>query len=194
MNGVDYNHIVNNTGIPTSEWGKYKAAGTKTTTVDFAALAKAAADGQGDELKDIISKLSDKSKATLRRLKYNPNFISKREWMDLTHELNEMGVLSDDDYNRASPMFIMVPLGDMDNPYTLTNDMRATLDQLNQWPANPFEYLDMWAFSLRKWTAALSMERNSIGTPKYQNFSPIQQQASACDRVSGLVKALTRAL
>lgn len=194
MNGVDYNHIVNNTGIPTSEWGKYRPAGTKTTTVDFAALAKAAADGQGDELKDIISKLSDGSRATLRRLKYNPNFISKIEWMNLTHELNEMGVLSDDDYNRASPMFIMVPIGDMDNPYTLTNDMRTTLNQLNQWPANPFEYLDMWAFSLRKWAAFLTMERNSDGTPKYRNFSPIQEQASACDRVSGLVKALTRAL
>lgn len=194
MNGVDYNHIVNNTGIPSSEAWKYRPAGTKTTTVDFAALAKAAADGQGDELKDIISKLSDGSKATLRRLKYNPNFISKMEWMNLTSELNKMGVLSDSDYSWARVDLHMVPIGDMDNPYSTTSDFRDTLNQLSQWSGNPFEHLDLWAFSLRKWAASLSMERNPDGTPKYRNFSPIQEQASACDRVSGLVKALTRAL
>lgn len=188
---VDY--IVNNTGIPSSEAWKYKPAGTKTTTVDFAALAKAAADGKG-ELEDIISKLSDGSKATLRRLKYNPNFISKMEWMDLTHELNQMGVLSDSDYSWARVDLHMVPIGDMNNPYTTTADFRDALNQLSQWSGNPFEHLDMWAFSLRKWAASLSMERNPVGTPKYRDFSPIQEQASACGRVSGLVKALTRAL
>lgn len=185
------NCIVNNTGIPSSEWWKYKAAGTKTTTVDFSTLAKTAADGKG-ELEDIVSKLSDKSKATLRRLKNNPNFISKVDWMDLTSELNKMGVLSDEDYEAASPMFIKVRIGDMDNPYTMTDDMRTTLNRLNQWPANPFEQLDTWAFSLRKWATVLSMERNSDGTPKYQSVSPIQKQASSCSRVSGLVKELLK--
>lgn len=193
MNGVDYNHIVNNTGIPSSEAWKYRPAGTKTATVDFATLAKTAADGKG-ELEDIVSKLSDKSKATLRRLKYNPNFISKVEWMDLTSELNKMGVLSDSDYSWARVDLHMVPIGDMDNPYSTTADFRDASNQLSQWSGNPFQHLDMWAFSLRKWATALSMERNSIGTSKYQNYSPIQEQASACDRVSGLVKALTRAL
>lgn len=190
---TDINNIVNNTGIPTSEWGKYKAAGTKTTTVDFSTLAKTATDGKG-ELEDVVSKLSDKSKATLRRLKNNPNFISKVDWMDLTSELNKMGVLSDEDYQYASPMFTLVPIGDMDNPYTMTDDMRTTLNRLSQWPANPFEQLDMWAFSLRKWAATLSTERNPDGTPKYRDFSPIQRQASSCDRVSDLIKELMRAL
>lgn len=193
MDGVNY--IVNNTGIPSSEAWKYRPAGTTTTTVDFAALAKAAADGEGDALQDIISKLSDKSRATLRRLKYNPNFISKLDWMDVTSELNKMGVLSDSDYTWARVDLHLVPIGDMDNPYTTTADFRDALNQLNhQWPANPFEHLDMWAFSLRKWATSLSMERNRDGTPKYRDFSPIHQQASACGRVSGLVKALTRAL
>ena len=194
MNGVDYNHIVDNTGIPSSEAWKYRPAGTTTTTVDFAALLKSAGNGQSEELKDIISKLSDKSKATLRRLKYNPNFISKLDWMDLTSELNKMGVLSDSDYSWARVDLHMVPIGDMDNPYTSTADFRDASNRLSQWSGNPFEHLDLWAFSLRKWAASLSMERNRDGTPKYQEFSPIHQQASACDRVSGLVKALTRAL
>lgn len=193
MDGVNY--IVNNTGIPSSEAWKYRPAGTKTTTVDFAALLKSAGNGQSEELKDIISKLSDQSKAILRRLKYNPNFISKKDWMDLTSELNKMGVLSDDDYTWARVDLHLVPIGDMDNPYTTTADFRASMNQLNrQWPTNPFEHLDMWAFSLRKWAASLSMELNRDGTPKYRDFSPIQQQASACGRVSGLVKALTQAL
>jgi len=39
---------------------------------------------RGGELKEIVSKLSDGSRATLKRLKSNPNYISKREWLDLT--------------------------------------------------------------------------------------------------------------
>jgi len=185
--------FVNNTGIPSSEWGKYKPAGTKTTTVDFSALAKTAEDGE-EELKEIVSKLSDRSRATLKRLKSNPNFISKREWLDLTTELNHMGVLSDTDYMAADGLFQLVPIGDMDNPYMLTDDMRTTLDRVHQWPGNPFEHLDLWSFSLRKWAASLSLERNPDGTPKYQDLSPIYDQASACDRVSGLVKDLMLAL
>ncbi len=186
---MDY--IVNNTGIPSSEWGKYKPAGTKTTTVDFSALASGES-GEG-ELKEIISKLSDGSRATLKRLKFNPNFISKREWLDLTTELNHMGVLSDTDYMAADGLFQLVPLGDIENPYTLTDDMRTTLDRVHQWPGNPFEHLDTWAFSLRKWASVLSLERAPDGTPRYQDFSPIYDQASACDRVSNLIKGLLSA-
>jgi len=109
---MDY--IVNNTGIPSSEWGKYKPAGTKSTTVDFTALAKSA-DGEG-ELKELVSRLSDGSRATLKRLKSNPNFISKRKWLDLTTELNHMGVVSDADYMAAGGLFQLVPIGDLDIP------------------------------------------------------------------------------
>ena len=181
--------IVNNTGIPTSEWSKYRPAGTESPTLDFAALAKAAGNG-GGELQDIVSKLSDSSRTVLKRLKNHPDSISKMEWMNLTHELNQMGVLSDSDYTQTRVSFRLVPLGDMDNPYTSTEDFRSALTQLEQWPANPFEQMDLWAFSLRKWASELSMERNPDGTPKYRDLSPIQNQASACDRVSGLVKEL----
>ena len=187
---MDY--IVNNTGIPSSEWWKYKPAGT-SSTMDFSALAKTAEGGEGGLTKDdIVAKLSDGSKATLRRLKSNPNFISKREWMDLTSELNRMGVISDTDYMGSDALFHLVPLGDMDNPYTLTGDMRTALDKINQWPGNPFENYDMWAFSLKKWATVLSMERNPDGTPKYQSVDPIQKQASSCSLVSGLVKDLLK--
>ena len=80
----------------------------------------------------------------------------------------------------------------MDNPYTLTGDMRTALDKINQWPGNPFENYDMWAFSLKKWATVLSMERNPDGTPKYQSVAPIQKQASSCSLVSGLVKDLLK--
>jgi len=187
---MDY--FVNNTGIPASEWGKYKPAGTKTTTVDFSALASGE-DGEG-KLKEIVSKLSDGSRATLKRLKSNPNFISKREWLDLTTELNHMGVLSDTDYMAADSLFQLVPIGDMDNPYTLTDDMRTALDRVHQWPGNPFEHLDLWSFSLRKWATVLSMERNPDGSAKYQTVAPIQKQATSCSIVSALVKDLLKAV
>ena len=184
---MDY--IVNNTGIPTSEWGKYKPAGVNPDgpSVEFLDLLS----GKDQE---IVNKLSDGSKAVLQRMKSNPNFISKREWMDLTSELNRMGVISDTDYTGSNSLFHFVPLGDMDNPYTLTDDMRTTLDRINQWPGNPCESYDLWAFSLRKWAAALSMERNPDGTPKYQSVAPIERQASSCSKVSALIKDLLKAV
>lgn len=184
--GVDY--IVNNTGIPSSEWGKYKPAGVNPDgpSVDFSELLS----GKSQE---IVSKLNDGAKRTLQRLKANPNSISKRDWMDLTHELNAMGAVSDTDYQGTNMMFHLVPLGDMDNPYPTSADMRDTLDRINQWPGNPLDYLDQWAFSLRKWGAELSWERNPDGTPKYKDVSPVYDQASACGRVSSLIKGLLSA-
>ena len=182
------NYIVNNTGIPTSEWGKYKPAGVNPDgpSVDFSDLLA----GKNQEIAD---KLTDGAKRTLQRLKANPNSISKRDWMDLTHELNAMGAVSDKDYQGTNMMFHLVPLGDVDNPFPTSADMRNTLDRINQWPGNPLDYLDQWAFSLRKWGAELSWERNPDGSPKYKDLSPIYDQASACGRVSSLIKGLLSA-
>lgn len=182
------NYIVNNTGVPSSEWGKYKPAGVNPDgpSVDFSDLLS----GKNQE---IVSKLTDGATKTLQRLKANPNFISKRDWMDLTHELNAMGAISDLDYQGTDMMFHLVPLGSVDNPYPTSADMRDTLNQINRWPGNPLDYLDQWAFSLKKWGAELSWERNPDGTPKYKDLSPIYDQASACGRVSNLIKGLLAA-
>lgn len=182
------NYIVNNTGVPSSEWGKYKPAGVNPDgpSVDFSDLLS----GKNQE---IVSKLTDGAKKTLQRLKANPNFISKRDWMDLTHELNAMGAISDLDYQGTDMMFHLVPLGSVDNPYPTSADMRDTLNQINRWPGNPLDYLDQWAFSLKKWGTELSWERNFDGSPKYKDLSPIYDQASACGRVSNLIKGLLAA-
>lgn len=179
------NYIVNNTGIPTSEWGKYRPAGVNPDgpSVDFSELLSS-------KNQEITGKLTDGAKKTLQRLKANPNTISKVDWMDLMHELNAMGVISDTDYQGTNMMFHLVPLGDMNNPFPTSADMRDTLDRINRWPGNPLDYLDQWAFSLKKWGAELSWERNPDGTSKYQDVSPVYDQASACGRVSNLIKGL----
>lgn len=184
--GVKY--IVNNTGIPTSEWGKYKPAGVNPDgpSVDFSDLLS----GRNQE---IVSNLTDGARKTLQRLKANPNSVSKVEWMDLAHELNAMGAISDTDYQGTDMMFHLVPLGDMNNPFPTSADMRNTLDRISQWPGNPLDYLDQWAFSLKKWGTELSWERNFDGSPKYKDLSPIYDQASACGRVSNLIKGLLAA-
>lgn len=181
--GVDY--IVNNTGIPSSEWGKYKPAGVNPDgpSADFSELLS----GKSQE---IVSKLTGGARRTLQRLKTNPNSISKRDWMNLTHELNAMGAISDTDYQGTDMMFHLVPLGDMDNPYPTSPDLRETLDRINQWPGNPLDYLDQWAFSLKKWGAELSRERNPDGTPRYKDVSLVYDQAAACGRVSNLIRGL----
>lgn len=185
-NGVNY--IVNNTGIPTSEWGKYKPAGVNPDgpSVDFSDLLS----GKNQEIAD---KLTDGAKKTLQRLKDSPNNISKVEWMDLMHELNAMGAVSDTDYQGTDMMFHLVPLGDVNNPFPTSADMRDTLDRINRWPGNPLDYLDQWAFSLKKWGTELSRELNPDGTPKYKDVSPVYNQAFACSRVSNLIKGLLAA-
>ena len=138
--GVKY--IVNNTGIPTSEWGKYKPAGVNPDgpSVDFTDLLSG-------ENQKIVSKLTDGAKKTLQRLKSNPNSISKMEWMDLMHELNAMGVVSDTDYTWTRVDFHLIPLGDKENPFPLSKDMRETLlSGGSQWSGNPLNHLDQWAF------------------------------------------------
>ena len=119
------NYIVNNTGIPSSEWGKYKPAGVNPDgpSVDFSDLLS----GKNQE---IVSKLTSGAKKTLQRLKDSPNNISKVEWMDLMHELNAMGAVSDTDYQGTDMMFHLVPLGDMDNPFPASADLRDTLDRM----------------------------------------------------------------
>ena len=182
------NYIVNNTGIPSSEWEKYKPAGVNPDgpSVDFSDLLSG-------EKGEIVSKLTDGARRTLQRLKVNPNSISKMEWMDLMHELNAMGAISDLDYQGTDMMFHLVPLGSVDNPYPTSADMRDTLNQINRWPGNPLNHLDQWAFSLKKWGTELSWERNFDGSPKYKDLSPIYDQASACGRVSNLIKGLLAA-
>ena len=182
------NYIVNNTGVPTSAWGNYKPAGVNPDgpSLDFAALSS-------KEAGELAGKLTDGAKRTLRRLKTNPNAIFKRDWLDLMHELNAMGAVSDADYRGTDMMFHLVPLGDMDHPFPTSADMRDTLERINRWPGNPMDYLDQWAFSLKKWGAELSRERNPDGTPKYKDLAPVYDQAAACIRVSGLLKGLLSA-
>lgn len=183
---MDY--IVNNTGIPSSEWGRYKPAGVNPDgpSMDFNSLVS----NEGDA-KAFVEKLSGESKKTLRKLKNAPNSIGKREWADLMRELNAMGAVSDRDYTWSGACLRLIPLGDsLENAYTLTADMRDMLDRTSQWPGNPLEYLDMQAFAMRKWGAVLSAERNPDGTPKYKDVSPVYDQAAACTRVSGFLKDL----
>ena len=178
----------NYTGIPTSEWGKYRPAGVNPDgpSADFSELLS----GRNQE---IAEKLTGGARNTLRRLKANPNAISKVDWLDLMHELNAMGVISDTDYQGTDMMFHLVPLGDMSNPYPTSADMGDTLDRINRWPGNPLDYLDQWAFSLKKWGAELSRERNPDGTSKYKDLSQVYDQAAACGRVSNLIQGLLSA-
>ena len=186
---MDY--IVNNTGIPSSQWGQYKPAGMNPDgpSLDFSTLLS-----KEGAAKTLIDQLSGGAKRTLQQLKSAPNSISKRDWMDLMHELNAMGAISDKDYQQSSFSLRLVPIADREgNTYAMSQDMRDMLDRTGRWSGNPLEYLDDWAFSLKKWGALLSTQRSPDGTPQYQDVSPVYRQSSACTRVSGLIRGLLSA-
>ncbi len=76
--------------------------------------------------------------------------------MDLMYELNAMGAVSDKNYGWTDICFHLLPLGDMDDPFPTSADMRNTLDRINQGLGSPLDDPDQWAFSLKKWGAELS--------------------------------------
>ena len=118
------------------------------------------------ENQKIVSKLTDGARKTLQRLKSNPNSISKMEWMDLMHELNAMGAVSDTDYTWTRVDFHLIPLGDKENPFPLSKDMRETLlSGGSQWSGNPLNHLDQWAFSLKNGGRSCPGSGISTGVP-----------------------------
>lgn len=167
------------------------------------------------QLKLVYDRLSTSSKNVLERLKTEENDIKKDEWMDLCRELKDAGVLtqSDFDYTRADGH--LIPIGyynangtfvQYDTPPMLAEKLH-TLSGMPQssaagnseawlsgsgWTGDPLEYLDAWVSALYDWRSDMARERAADGSPKFEDFSPINTQISSCQKVSHIIKELTK--
>ncbi len=165
------------------------------------------------DLKKVYDQLSPASKNVLERMKSGKNDIDIKEWSAFCGELEQLGAISEEDYFYARGELQMVPLGAFNpdgsfsqyaNPplsSELRNDNRQRISGVehwsvkqylsdSDWSGDPFAYLSGWRSTLLSWRSELSLMKNPDGSPMYRNFSPITEQANACEKVMDIVKNL----
>lgn len=149
----------------------------------------------GDEsLQTVYSQLSDSAKNVLSNLQSGKP-VEKDAWKGLCKELLDQGQITESEYQCTNLDYRLIPLGSHDSSgnfvrYNNTAEIVLASRSLNQWSGQPLEMLDTWSFLFRKWGNQLALEYNPDGTPKYQNLSPISNQASACQKIADLINGL----
>ena len=167
------------------------------------------------QLKLAYEHLSPSSKNVLERLNTGKNDITKDEWMGLSKELKDAGLITESDFHYSRADGHLIPIGyydesgnfvKYDTPPMLVEELR-TLSKMFQsssvssreawqlvddWTGDPFEYLDSWVSELYSWRSDLARMRAADGSPKYNNFTPITDQINSCQKVVALVKDLAK--
>ena len=145
-------------------------------------------------LQEVYNQLSDSSKCVLSNLQSGKP-VEKDAWKGLCKELPDQGQITESEYQCTNLDYRLIPLGSHDSSgnfvrYNNTDEIVLASRSLNQWSGQPLDILDTWSFLFRKWGNQLALEYNSDGTSKYQNLSPINNQASACQKITNLIKEL----
>lgn len=158
--------------------------------------------------KGIYEQLSGMSKNVLERIKNGYNNITKVEWMQLCTELKDMGAMTETEfkdihliplgYTRPDGVFVMYEHGpslfarqnDLSQWTGVTSNSTSGFWSFDDWSGDPLKYLDDWISSLRSWRDDLATKRNPDGSPKYENFGPIENKLNACQKVEELLKEL----
>lgn len=145
-------------------------------------------------LQKVYDQLSDSSKGILSNLQSGKP-VEKDAWKGLCKELLDQGQITESEYQCTNLDYRLIPLGSHDSSgnfvrYNNTAEIVLASRSLNQWTGHPLEMLDTWSFLFRKWGSQLALEYNPDGTPKYQNLSPISNQASACQKIADLINGL----
>lgn len=137
---------------------------------------------------------------TLTKIKSNFK-LDKDEWIKLLGVLRDEGKISQDDYQLASVGYSLIPLGYKDAngnfvKYDTESVMAKRMSLTAQgaakdgWDGDPIQYLDNWIASMRNWKSDMLLQRNPDGTPKYNNFEPLDKQISSISKVLNALLAM----
>ncbi|WP_161846867.1 hypothetical protein [Pseudoflavonifractor sp. 524-17] len=143
----------------------------------------------------LVNMLSERSKEVLDALKQNRS-ITREDWSHLLGDLKDAGAITQGEFDFASFRIVGHPVGEKRNgefvPYQPGDlgflDIKAITDQVNKWPANPFEHLDTMGFLLRKMRNVLMVQERQ--EQKGFTFSGFYKQENAYTKVANLVKDL----
>lgn len=111
-------------------------------------------------------------------------------WNDLLEQLRKMQLVNEDAYEAARSKDYPKSYTDTDGNevrYEITPEIEAELNK--EWPGNPLQYLDDRAFTLRKWSAYLSLGTNEYGDG--YDTSLIDRQANLCAGVAEVLRGLS---
>jgi len=170
------------------------------------------------DLKSVYERLTLTSRDVLERLNAGQTNITREEWTGLCKELKDAGVITQADFDYTRADCRLVPLGyhdENDNEVIYEHapgmaeklklvgklldgmdhsPMEAVMARLNResWSGDPLAYLDEWISTLYKSRSELARVKAEDGSPKYKDFSPITVQISSCQKVSELVKKLSK--
>ena len=70
--------------------------------------------------------------------------------------------------------------------------METWLANSNGWAGDPLEYLNAWMSMMSGWKDDMAGMRNADGSLKFEDFSPIAMQIDSCQKLSNLVKELSK--
>lgn len=149
-------------------------------------------------------RLTPSARKTVEKLKEGRG-LTKTQWTDLCRELKDMGVITQAEFDYTRGDLHLVPVISDSRGGVTALGMKERLNSLYQasqvpggleawssdtWAGDPLEYLDEWLESLRKWKGELSAERWPDGGRKYQDFSAVDVQVDACQKVMDVLRGL----
>lgn len=201
--------LVEGTSIPESREGVFvqnTQYGDGMLTVSMLADSVANVPKEPEE---ILERLSEPARDTLEDIKADKE-VSQEEWKDLLEELRDMGAISDTEFTYSRSDFRFIPIGYRDENgelvmydgiaerFGMLDKLRTAsgggigmlTDTADTWAGDPLAYLDAWITDLAEWREDLSKQRGETGAPKYDNFSPIDNQIEACTKVGEIVNGL----
>lgn len=177
-----------------------ESAGKTETAFSAEMLKTRVSGGEG-----IYSRLTPDAQKTLEDLKAGRKDLSKVQWVSFCRELRDLGVITQAEFDCTRADLHMVPLISDGRGGVTAPGMKERLNDLYQasqipgglaawsagdWNGDPLEYLDEWMKSLQKWRDELSAERWPDGEKKYQDLSPLTDQADACQKVLNILQEL----
>lgn len=171
-----------------------------------------------NNLKSVYERLTLASRDVLERLNAGQANITREEWTGLCKELKDAGVITQADFDYTRADLRLIPLGYHDGAGNEViyehapgmaeklklvgklldglehSPLEAVMTRLNResWQGDPLAYLDEWISTLNGSKDELARARAEDGSAKYHDFSPITDQIRACQKVSELVKKLSR--
>lgn len=166
-------------------------------------------------LKALYDHLTPASKDLLDRISAGKTDIKESEWLKFCKELKDAGAITQSDFDYVRADVHLIPLGYHDESgsivkYETSPMMKSKLVGLYEqsrnstttgseswisadgWSGNPLKYLDTWVSELYGWRSDLAKMRTESGVPKYNNFAPITNQITSCQKVAELVKNLSK--
>lgn len=163
------------------------------------------------DMKAIRKQLSSNSQRVLNQIKNGYSNVNRDDWYNLTYELKNLNVISEDDFINANPASF-TPVGDYDENGNWVNfpppseEMERLLGSGSNFDpyhnqvvgetderfGDPLKFLDAWMAARENWLDEIVRREDT----NYQRSIPLMQKhvqscKNSCQKVSALIKKMS---